>query len=91
MKKTTIVLFSLLLVGNISAQETATHLSLDSCRTLAICNNKELRMADMKQRAAWYERKAAFTKYLPRVSATGAYLHTNKEISLLSEDRKSVV
>ena len=89
MKKTTIVLFSLLLVGNISAQETATHLSLDSCRTLAICNNKELRMADMKQRAAWYERKAAFTKYLPRVSATGAYLHTNKEISLLSDEQKS--
>lgn len=46
-------------------------------------------MADMKQRAAWYERKAAFTKYLPRVSATGAYLHTNKEISLLSDEQKS--
>lgn len=45
-------------------------------------------MADMKQRAAWYERKAAFTKYLPRVSAMGAYLHTNKEISLLSDEQK---
>ena len=89
MKKTVIVLFSVFLAGNISAQETATHLSLDSCRVLAICNNKELRMADMKQRAAWYERKAAFTKYLPRVSATGAYLHTNKEISLLSDEQKS--
>ena len=91
MKKTTIVFFSLLLAGSISAQETTTHLSLDSCRTLAICNNKELRMADMKQRAAWYERKAAFTKYLPRVSATGAYLHTDKEISLLSDEQKSTL
>lgn len=91
MKKITIVFFSLLLAGNISAQETVTHLSLDSCRTLAICNNKELRMADMKQRAAWYERKAAFTKYLPRVSATGAYLHTDKEISLLSDEQKSTL
>lgn len=91
MKKITIAFFSLLLAGNISAQETVTHLSLDSCRTLAICNNKELRMADMKQRAAWYERKAAFTKYLPRVSATGAYLHTDKEISLLSDEQKSTL
>lgn len=91
MKKTTIVFFSLLLAGSISAQETTTHLSLDSCRTLAIRNNKELRMADMKQRAAWYERKAAFTKYLPRVSATGAYLHTDKEISLLSDEQKSTL
>lgn len=38
MKKTTIVLFSLLLAGSIRAQETATHLSLDSCRTLSLRN-----------------------------------------------------
>lgn len=91
MKKITIAFFSLLLVGDIGAQEMAMHLSLDSCRSLAICNNKELRMADMKQHAARYERKAAFTKFLPRVSATGAYLHTNKEISLLSDEQKNTL
>ena len=91
MKKVAITVFSLLLAGSISAQEGATFLSLDSCRALAIRNNKELRMADMKQCAARYERKAAFTKYLPRVSATGAYLHTGKEISLLSDEQKGTL
>lgn len=91
MKKVAITIFSLLLAGSISAQEGTTSLSLDSCRTLAIRNNKELRMADMKQRAAWYERKAAFTKYLPRVSATGIYLYTDKEISLLSDEQKGAL
>ena len=45
-------------------------------------------MADSKQQAAYYERKAAFTKYLPRISATGAYIHSSKEISLLSDEQK---
>lgn len=81
----------LLAGGTVKAQETAVSLSLDSCRALAIRNNKELRMSDMKQRAAYYERKAAFTKYLPRVSATGAYLHTGREISLLSNGQKETL
>ncbi|MGN0232987.1 MAG: TolC family protein [Bacteroidaceae bacterium] len=88
MKRSMNIYFSLLLVGSISAQETVMKLSLDSCRALAIHNNKELQMADTKRRAAWYERKATFTKYLPRVSATGAYLHTDREISLLSDGQK---
>ena len=71
---------------NVQAQEC--ELTLDSCRSLAISNNKELRMADSKQQAAYYERKAAFTKYLPRISATGAYMHSSKEISLLSDEQK---
>lgn len=91
MNKVAITIFSLLLAGYISAQESTVSLSLDSCRTLAIRNNKELRMADMKQRIASYERKAAFTKYLPRVSATGAYLHSDKEISLLSDEQKGTI
>lgn len=88
MKKITITAFSLFLAGSIHAQESPAPLSLDSCRALAIRNNKELRMADMKQRGAWYERKAAFTKYFPRISASGVYLHTSKEISLLSNEQK---
>ena len=53
-------------------------LNLDSCRTLAIENNKDLRMADMERVAAHYNRKSAFTNYLPKVSATGisvSYTH----------------
>ena len=66
-------------------------LSLDSCRALAIRENKELRMASANQRAAFYERKAALTKYLPRVSAMGAYLYTSKEFSLLSDEQKATL
>lgn len=90
-KRLFFVAISLLLAGQSGAQEQATALSLDSCRALAISNNKQLRMADSKRRAAYYERKAAFTKYLPRVSATGAYMHTSKEISLLSDGQKDML
>lgn len=66
-------------------------LSLDSCRSLAIRNNKQLRMAGMKREAARQERRAAFTRYLPRLSATGAYLHSTRELSLLSHEQKATL
>lgn len=88
MNRLVILILSLQLVGQAKAQDSAMALSLDSCRCLAISNNKELRMADSKKQAAYYERKAAFTKYFPRVSATGAYMYSSKEISLLSDEQK---
>lgn len=66
-------------------------LNLDSCRTLAIENNKDLRRADMERVAAHYNRKSAFNNYLPKVSAAGIYMHTGKEISLLSDEQKSTL
>ena len=85
-KKFFLLLAMLALVTNMKAQiRTQT---LDSCRALAVNYNKELRMADKKVQAAYYERKAAFTKYLPRITATGAYLYTSKELSLLSDGQK---
>ena len=47
-------------------------LSLDSCRALAISNNKELLISQEKINAAHYQRKAAFTNYLPNISAVTA-------------------
>lgn len=66
------------------SQET---LSLDSCRALAIANNKELRIGNEKINAAYYERKAAFTNYLPSLSATGSYMRNERNVSLLNEDK----
>src|SRR5574344_996898 len=66
-------------------------LTLDSCRTLAMSKNKELRMADDQVRKTYYERKAAFTNYLPRITATGAYMRTSKEISLLNNEQKQTL
>ncbi|MGM9687495.1 MAG: TolC family protein [Alloprevotella sp.] len=91
MKKWTAVCLFLFLAGRVAAQEAPMVLSLDSCRALALRNNKELRMATEKQRSAEWEHKAALTKYFPRVSATGAYMHTSKELSLLSDEQKGAL
>lgn len=66
-------------------------LSLDSCRALAIANNKELLIGNEKINAAHYQRKAAFTNYLPNISATGAYMRNQKEFSLLNDAQKGAL
>ena len=76
------------LTFSVGAQEV---LSLDSCRALAIANNKELLISQEKINSAHYQRKAAFTNYLPDISATGGYMRTQKEISLLSDAQKGAL
>ena len=77
-----------LLAGIISMSSAQTMLSLDSCRALALRNNKELKIAQEKIKAAHYEKKAAFTNYLPNFSATGTYMRNQREVSLLSNEQK---
>lgn len=60
--------------------------SLEQCRQMALENNKRMGILEQKKIQATEERKAAFTKYLPSVSATGAYLYNSRETSLLSHD-----
>lgn len=76
------------LSSGIQAQRT---LNLDSCRTLALSNNKELRMSKEKVNVAHYQQKAAFTNFLPKIDMMGTYMRTEKEISLLSDDQKSAI
>ena len=76
------------LSSGIQAQRT---LNLDSCRALALSNNKELRMSKEKVNAAHYQQKAAFTNFLPKIDMMGTYMRTEKEISLLSDDQKSAI
>lgn len=61
---------------------------LDSLRARAVSNNKSLLMAEQKKVAASYTLKSAKTNYLPKVSATGAYMYTSREMSLLSDEQK---
>lgn len=61
---------------------------LDSLRARAVSNNKSLLMAEQKKVAASYTHKSAKTNYLPKVSATGAYMYTSRELSLLSDEQK---
>lgn len=72
-------------VVNANARQT---LTLDSCRAMALRNNKQLKAARMKQDVARNIRKAARTKYLPHVDATGGYEHTSRELSILNGTQK---
>jgi outer membrane protein TolC len=64
-------------------------LSLDSCRQMALRNNKQLSVSKMKQDVAANLRKSARTKYLPHVSAIGSYQYTSEPVSILSETQKT--
>lgn len=59
-------------------------LNLDEVRDLAIQNNKNLKMASEQERIAFYNKKEAFSKYLPEVSMIGAYLRNQKNLQLIS-------
>ncbi|MBQ8097665.1 MAG: TolC family protein [Prevotella sp.] len=63
-------------------------LSLDSCRAMALRNNKQLSVAGLKQDVASNLKRSARTKYLPHVSAIGTYQFTSEEISLLNDHQK---
>ena len=68
-----------------------TLLSLDSCRVMALRNNKQMGVSQLKQEVATNLRKSARTKYLPHVSAIGAYVHTSEEVSILNDTQKGTL
>ena len=65
-------------------------LSLDSCRQMALRNNKQLSVSKVKQDVAANLRKSARTKYLPHVNAIGTYQYTSEPISLLNDTQKGM-
>lgn len=85
--KKVILFFMLLCVISPQAQERV--LSLSECRDLAVRNNKELSISKEKINLASQEKKAAFTKYFPQVSANGAYMWNQKDLNLLDMDALS--
>lgn len=88
MKKVVLLTILLSLTYMVKAQSI---LNLDSCRALALANNKDLLISNEKITAAHYQRKAAFTNYLPNFSASGGYMRNQKEFSLLSNDQKTAL
>ena len=66
-------------------------LTLDSCRAMALRNNKQVGISKVKQEVAMNVRKSARTKYLPHVSALGTYQFTSRQVELLSDDQKSTL
>ncbi|MCH3982948.1 MAG: TolC family protein [Prevotella sp.] len=88
MKKIINILMLLCIVLSAQAQRV---LSLDSCRSLALRNNKQLNISRVNRYAAESVKKAAHTKYLPKVDATGSYQFTSREISVLNKGQKNAL
>ena len=62
--------------------------SLDSCRAMAIENNKQLKIAKTKVRRSGYQRKEALAAYLPMLDAEASYVRNQKELTLIETDAK---
>ena len=87
--KNVTILFSLLCsVLPAGAQQA---LSLDSCRAMALRNNKQMTISKLKQDVARDTRKAARTKYLPHVDVMGGYEFMSREISILNDRQKGAL
>ncbi len=78
-----------MLMGALIPIEAQNVLSLDSCRAMALRNNKQMNASRLKKDVAYNLRKSARTKYLPKVDALGGYEWFSKEISLLNSSQKS--
>ena len=85
MKRSIIGAWLFVLTVPVGAQQM---LTLDSCRAMALRNNKQMDVSHLKQDIAKNIRKSMRTKYLPHISAMGTYQYTNQEISILNDDQK---
>lgn len=72
-------------VGTVLGQDTA--VDLDSCRSMALSNNKQLRIRTEAIRQAGYQKKEAFAAYLPAIDFNGGYMYNQKKISIFGEDQ----
>ena len=75
MKRTLFLITVMVCCGGLSAQQTY---SLEQILDSALHNNIAMRNARQEIDAAQQQRKEAFTKYFPNVSATGLWFNANK-------------
>lgn len=78
MRKALTFLFTMWLALTAAAQVT-----LDSCRHMALRNNKQMAVEQLKIEQAGYQRKQAEAAYKPSIDFAGTYLHTGRNISLV--------
>lgn len=84
--KTVLTVLALIAGLSMSAQESGT-VSLDSCRSMALHNNKEMRVMAERVKAAGYRKKEAFAAYLPAIDFAGGYTYNQKKISIFDSDQ----
>ena len=69
-----------------AAQQT---LTLEDCRRMALESNQNLVQSRTQVEMAGYDRKIAFANYLPSISATGAYVYNNRNLSLVTDEQSA--
>lgn len=79
-------LLLLLLTGPLAAAQPRV-LTLEECRDMALQQSRELQQARIEQEMAGYDRKIARANWFPKVSATGAYIHNFRDVSLVSQEQ----
>lgn len=62
--------------------------SLDSCRSMALANNKNLRMRAEAVKQAGYQKDEAFAAYLPALDFNGGYMYNQKKPSVFDSDQR---
>lgn len=86
MKRTVLVFLAIFCMASAKGQAL---LSLDSCRSMALANNKQLLISAKEIEKAGYTAKAAKTNYLPKLKATAAYTRNSRETHLLDKDTRT--
>ncbi len=74
LRKLTSIIFVLIGIGSFLptlGQAQNRTLSIDSCKTLALQNNKKIKNADFDVKSSLETKKSAYTNYFPKVSAMG--------------------
>ena len=71
----------------IAMASSAQVVTLDSCRHMALRNNKEIQQASMGIEKAGYQRKEAAAAYLPQFDLTAGYIYNSRKVSLIKEDQ----
>ena len=65
----------------------AGQVTLDSCRNMALHNNKEIQEATLGIEKAGYQRQEAHAAYLPQVDLMAGYVYNSNKLSLVKEDQ----
>ncbi len=76
-------IFASFIVAMAVAGASAQGLTLDSCRSMALRNNKQMGIERLKIEQASYQRKQAQAAYKPSIDFAGTYMHTGRNISLV--------
>lgn len=81
MGKTFVVfVMSIVCVSSLSAQE---QLSIERCRTLALENSKDIKIAEQQEIQAKAMKQSMIANYFPKASATGGLMYMFNDVKLL--------